>query len=397
MKSIALKYPAIIYLSPVATNLNFYSHYLNCTTQINNRELHSSKWIRFNIICLAYFTLTHFCIPPCIEMSDFYHFLKADIVHFILPNQPIANYFLPAICCMNIYFYYRFYLKSDPKLNQIFSTLLFGDFRKFALGEKFGRYQVVDLIKRIPLQTINLLKPFMIGAQMIICGFHLFWWAETSEFSDRLFGFSWGYLNFAIHLFHILLLDYTIILCTHAPMLVSAFGMAGLVGLFIRVHQNLEKLRVVRKSFHWNRIHEFIRNDIQTFELIFLADKTFGPLFLAFIAVNGPLNAYLVMALSVGTQKWPLLVLGVGIAVQQFLCTVGQHLAIGYFTKRLYSSSLLLNSLLVRNQHRVGHFRCKLKLSLAIFRLHSKRRFGFTYGSFGLVTLKTFGKVEMIY
>ena len=40
-----------------------------------------------------------------------------------------------------------------------------------------------------------------------------------------------------------------------------------------------------------------------------------------------------------------------------------------------------------------GHFRLTMKLDNFIGAIHNKRKYGFTYGSFGLITLETFVKV----
>lgn len=171
--------------------------------------------------------------------------------------------------------------------------------------------------------------------------------------------------------------------------------MVGLRFLNIRLWQNLNELKsITNTSFHWLHIKRFIQNDLQTFVHVFHFGQEFNHLFLVFCVINFPINAYIVMLLILGkVNRFSALVFAC-LAYQQVFCIFLIHLCIAQFTKKAnHRSAKFLLAVMVQKQHKIGHFRDRLSLVEAIFRLHSSNQYGFTYGRCGLVTFNKFFKV----
>ena len=148
----------------------------------------------------------------------------------------------------------------------------------------------------------------------------------------------------------------------------------------------------LRSRFTWKHIINFIRYDIKTFSSVFIGNRVFGRLTMGFLIANIPISSYFaVSSLLTGASKSTFMLLAY--PVHELFFSIGFHLYIAKFNKRLHESSKVLLSLLVAKAHRVGDFRSRLKVHFNIARLHTKRKYGITYGSIGLITMKTFAKV----
>ena len=70
------------------------------------------------------------------------------------------------------------------------------------------------------------------------------------------------------------------------------------------------------------------------------------------------------------------------------------HYIMTTFTRKIHEPSRAIAHQLVANQHRVGDLRTKIRfVHHCFFTLHTTTRYGATYGTFGLVTMKTFAQV----
>src|SRR5699024_40211 len=69
------------------------------------------------------------------------------------------------------------------------------------------------------------------------------------------------------------------------------------------------------------------------------------------------------------------------------------HFLLAFYSKQIHKPAKPLIDLSVANQHRIGHFRTRLRLTLDIEQLHTQNQYGFTYGKYGLISLNAFSKV----
>ena len=212
-----------------------------------------------------------------------------------------------------------------------------------------------------------------------------------------------GHLNSPLKfLFNVLvcLSNYIVVIamCIAYPIIcigAAALGLTLAIFCGFRLRSNLTRLRrQLNYSFSWRYIDQFIHYDIRTFELIFIGNDIFGRLLVAFLVVNIPISAYVIVLLSLGlapTTRSAIL-LSAFPGHELFGCVV-IHWFAAKVTARLHSSSKMFLNLMSNNAHRVGNLRARIKLSLTIDRLHTKHRYGVTYGAFGLVSMASFGKV----
>ena len=88
--------------------------------------------------------------------------------------------------------------------------------------------------------------------------------------------------------------------------------------------------------------------------------------------------------------------LGFMLIAQEMFCIFLIHVAFVRINKNAYWPGKVLLSFNAHNLHRAGDFRAKLKLSLEIDRLHTRKQIGITYGGFATVKMETFVKVLFI-
>ena len=87
-------------------------------------------------------------------------------------------------------------------------------------------------------------------------------------------------------------------------------------------------------------------------------------------------------------------VVSVTLALQEMVCIFAIHLAFAKISKQAHKPAKWLLCANAHNQCQVGNFHGKLQLELQIARLHTTKRYGMSYGSFGTtVTMYAFVKV----
>lgn len=180
---------------------------------------------------------------------------------------------------------------------------------------------------------------------------------------------------------------------------VCALAATTLVLLFLRnsLNETLLPSTVGRNSgpFPWASVARYLVYRTGTFRYLFIANGTFGALLVAFLTANLPSCAFVVVRLALGVPS-PVAAYTLGIfLVHGFLGCVLLHWAIARCTKSLGTPVKRLFSLMAATGHRVGNFRVRLMVNLAIARLNDK--FGFSYGAFGCVTLGSFAKCMLLF
>lgn len=122
-------------------------------------------------------------------------------------------------------------------------------------------------------------------------------------------------------------------------------------------------------------------------------NEIIGRFLLSTLAIHTPINAYLVMSLiNKRHNSSHALFIAINIYYQCVLI-FGLHLIAMLYSTKIHGSS---KSLLQINAHlKPGTISVNLRLRLLhyISKIHTKQKYGITYGTFGLVTLVSFGKV----
>ena len=128
----------------------------------------------------------------------------------------------------------------------------------------------------------------------------------------------------------------------------------------------------------------------KTIQYIFNINPIYGEVFLVYLITNLPVNALFVMDLILGVGSLFFRVIAAIVINTQILVIFLIHILIANRNSQLNFQSKLILKL-------PFHYRfypnIKFRLNLFIQAFHSKRKYGITYGRFGLVTLFAFSKV----
>ncbi len=120
-------------------------------------------------------------------------------------------------------------------------------------------------------------------------------------------------------------------------------------------------------------------------------NQKYGRIFITFVAVNLPINLYIVMSILLGKFSWKGLVFLFLNTILQFLCMFTVHYKLVDFTFVFYRPrTLLLNAMAAKHGHKhyckksINEFRESFKVEQWISILqNSKKLVGMSYGKFG--------------
>src|SRR5699024_6670598 len=118
-----------------------------------------------------------------------------------------------------------------------------------------------------------------------------------------------------------------------------------------------------------------------------------GRLFLACLLIFCPAQCLLTMWLITGKVPPKNVVWIAFFNMYEFSFVFVVHFLLTSYSKQVHKPARPLIGLSVANQHRIGHFRTRLRLALDIDQLNIINPYRFTYGKYGLISLDAFSKV----
>ena len=131
---------------------------------------------------------------------------------------------------------------------------------------------------------------------------------------------------------------------------------------------------------------------VRNFYYIFSGNRALGPLFVVFIVADLPINLQVIMWILFGQFnriQAPFAVLLLG---AQIIGIFGCHYMMSIYSRKIHRPAKWLFHYLIRASDLLV-LRSRIKWIQCIWVLHSTNPYGVTYGSFGLVSLASFGKV----
>ena len=168
---------------------------------------------------------------------------------------------------------------------------------------------------------------------------------------------------------------------------------------FAKLHQIDNILRSKAALIRFAVVKSFMHHHTSTFRQVMIANRLISAMITMYMAMNFPSNLYLIMFFfvipkSLGEEKN----LGVYFFCLMLICIqlfgyLVIHVISALYTNRLHNHSKLLIQINVRR--RFNALSSILKMAFYIEKFHTKRRYGYTYLNFGLITLKTFIEVIM--
>ncbi|KAI2807034.1 hypothetical protein BLOT_008996 [Blomia tropicalis] len=205
----------------------------------------------------------------------------------------------------------------------------------YAVSRQYRGKTIEDYFRNIAVAIINIPQPFLVIMDLFMLFYTVVVFNKSHLFlkyfySDPL----WTIGMFAIQTFHVVINDYTWILFVQLQFALGAFSISTLTFIYIRAEQNLEILKSMdkrnmsKKQQHQCEINinRFISNDLVTFKLLFILDRSYSQLCFVYMLSNMPINAYLLTLSLLGKMD--------GLSAFFIGCFVAQQiLGIGIKTK----------------------------------------------------------------
>lgn len=152
-----------------------------------------------------------------------------------------------------------------------------------------------------------------------------------------------------------------------------------------------------RLSISASDLHHFMHFHTQTLLVLVEYNRLFGHLLFSLIVFNCPQNTYLLMAVLLGQfGAFPVFIL-LNYVLAQYVFIVLFHFLAGIYCKRIHKCRTQLYQLNATNEHNsLLSFRVKLGLAFYAEKFNTKRRYGISYGPFGLMSLASFVRFMLL-
>ena len=144
-------------------------------------------------------------------------------------------------------------------------------------------------------------------------------------------------------------------------------------------------------------IDKFITLHTQTLLLIFQFNSLYSQLLFLFMGAQLPINTYLITRLMLSQFNIQTSVIFINFISLQYICILFFHILSAMYCHRIHSCSNRLfhinaNSL---NKRDKGKLSASFKIDLYIAKFNTNKKYGISYGPFGLMTFNTFAKVTL--
>ena len=154
---------------------------------------------------------------------------------------------------------------------------------------------------------------------------------------------------------------------------------------------DLKKTDLKAKLLWYRRVY------IKTLQQILANNKYLGNVFFLFLVVNFPTNCYFLIQIK-KSNDFIVKTLISCIFIEQVIVIFGVHWLIASLNSEFYKNIKFYICKFVPNSSLIARFNCtnyvsNLKISFFIQNYYATRKYGFTYGRFGLISLLAFTKV----
>lgn len=240
------------------------------------------------------------------------------------------------------------------------------------------------------------LVPYTHGVVILEIADH---WSTTlkNHLSFSLFGLLiWhilmaaGYWLYFYSLAHVFTLSFSI-----STALITMFN--GRMRQNCAILAQLNRKRSTRYRFSASTYYDFRRKLIETIGFFFAANRMHGKLFFAALVVFCPAQCLLTMWLLLGKvpKKQVPAIHFFNLYEFNFIFII--HLLLALVSRNFHRPGRELLSLMAGSTTRMGNLRARLRLRLDIDWMVTHRKYGFNYGSFGLISLNAFSKYVLPY
>lgn len=206
------------------------------------------------------------------------------------------------------------------------------------------------------------------------------------------------FLKFIFHTVNGILIFTTIFYYLFLISVIVPIAMVQLNIFHLKLKQILVYLNGSRFSLTQHTFTIFRRHHLDLMPRFNEYNTLYGQIFLLFLLINCPLNVvFVVTLLDPGTM--PLLgqIYLLVYASLQMVAFFIMHLCLVAYSAHFHAPVKRLLSIYTATLHRVGNLRWRMQMMHTIGHFHTSRRYGVTYGHFGLVTLRSFFTFLLLY
>lgn len=202
-------------------------------------------------------------------------------------------------------------------------------------------------------------------------------------------------LAMLFHFANSIIFYFYLILFLKILILIICISNTILLMAFIKLRQTYRYLSESADHFMWSNFFKFKQNHLETCQFFSPTTRLYGKIFTTFLFVNAPANVWLTMRVIYG-QAEPGLAhfFVVQVIIIQIVVIFGTHLFIVQYSRFVHLPCRLLIHLFVAKLYKIGDLKSRMRMSATIQVLHTKNRYGITYGAIALVTINTFAKVS---
>lgn len=376
------KFISKFYFFVLRNKFTYYKQYLNHvnstkTNNNNNREIKLKMCLfLYESFHLLYYS---FCLP---------HHKINQIINFDTSTYLTSRNFFNIVCSVlfvqGIIFYKDLYLNCDPKLTNQLEMFMFQKLPKSLFPT--NRHLITNKIRMFGFIFLYFLKWFK-----RIC-IYIILFVTVNIIADIIYLKINSFFVLTQFLFNLTIFTVSLVNHAHLMIIISILYLTLLFGHFLAL-KNLYKNLPMINPYNFNAFRQVF---IKIFTSLMQLNKTLSKLFLIFIILNFPTNAFL-YSWVVNDQKSSIhnRVLVVCFALHQNVCIFGFHFILGHFCKLLIIPGKAMCSIMVR-QFGSGLTRSKIHVYCFINQNFVVRRYGFTYGANNsIITVKSFLKVSV--
>lgn len=398
-------------------NVTFFHKYNNLVFLLANKEPQqqppkeqTAKEIAKLKLKIVFFTLKgiHLLLLFVLPLSHFSRTLQYDMVslHF---GQANINNFCSALVLNFGYIIYYFHFHGPVANNVLLGEIVCGQksgtFFIYAFKDKNKKSKnlqdttVEEDIRRKLTLLYRRLQYFRATYQFLSIFVTLF---IMHTLNNQTKGCSFGekLLYSLILLLFGFFLNYNVDSCISIFSLVNCLGMTQLNVLMAKLRQICRYLREIGSSkttFTSGQFTIFQKHYVGIFPYFAEYNALYGRIFVAYLVLNTPTNAYFVNTLFYNFDQ--LSTLGAlylsTYTLMQMSCLLFLHFFFTRFSTQFHAPSYLLHTVAVVGcMHRMGNVRLRLRMAGLISAFLNVRLYGITYDRFGLVTMRTFVKVS---
>ncbi|KAI2804968.1 hypothetical protein BLOT_003957 [Blomia tropicalis] len=377
----------------------YYRNYFPSVLE-NGKKYYQSKKIKFfmNLLWLkSVHFLYLFIFPPKTLDDKMIHYDFAN-----LSNLPFMNGFCIFIVSMINYFLHLLYFNFDNLVLKISYQLIFLQDDSFFIEKKYRSVPVCEYIRYVALSVLNFFQLFLIAIDLITILTHIrfyqyVWLQQLTWFASPF----WGVVNLICGELSLFFFNLTCIIYGRACLLMFIFGVISTAGMYIKLNQIRQLLYSNHKYSRMPTIIEyqtFLTLISETIANFRVGNYSLGRALFAFMIVNGPISCMLMAALlNNNFDSMVFFTFNLIYAIQQLPCLFGVHVLIVTLNANLHRPVKRMIHLSIHDRKLVKMSRLKLKIHNYNVAFHTKKKYGISYASFGLITMSSFLKYILLY